>query len=123
MPQRSRPLHQIINTTDRSTVCGLCELADTFVSRLLGLLGRRALDPSAGMLIAPSSGIHTFGMRFPIDVVSLDHNLEVISLHPALGSWRVAGLSRKTRSILELPAGQISQSRIAVGDRLLLCLQ
>jgi uncharacterized protein len=52
-------------------------VADTGLARLIGLLGRKKLEQGSGLWIQPSSGVHTFGMRFPIDVVALDRKLRV----------------------------------------------
>jgi hypothetical protein len=93
-------------------------LADTSLSRLFGLLGKRTLDPGAGILIRPSTGVHTFGMLFPIDVVALDRNLCVVSLWRELPPFRVTTISTKFHSVLELAPGQIDLCGIRVGDRL-----
>jgi uncharacterized membrane protein (UPF0127 family) len=93
-------------------------VANTFTSRLFGLLGKKSLEPGGGMLIRPSSGIHTFGMSFPIDVVALDKSLRVLQVWHSLAPFRLAGLSLKTRSVLELAAGQIEVGKIEPGDQL-----
>jgi hypothetical protein len=93
-------------------------LANTFASRLFGLLGKTCLEPGCGMLIRPSSGIHTVGMSFPIDVVALDKSLRVLQVWHSLAPFRLAGLSLKTRSVLELAAGQIEAGQIQPGDQL-----
>ena len=87
-------------------------------SRAVGLLGHTSLDPGAGLLIDPSSGVHTFGMRFGIDVVALDKHLRVIGLWEELGPFRIAALSWRTSSVLELPPGAIRHSGTCVGDQL-----
>ncbi|MGB6131206.1 MAG: DUF192 domain-containing protein [Acidobacteriaceae bacterium] len=93
-------------------------LADTSMTRLFGLLGKNGLEPGSGILIQPSSGVHTMGMRFAIDVVALDRNLRVVKLWPRLRPWRVTSVSLKTHSVLELAPGQIEQCGIEPGDRL-----
>jgi uncharacterized protein len=95
-------------------------VADNAVSRAVGLLGKSGLDSGGGLLIDPSSGIHTFGMRFPIDVIALDRSLRVCGLWPALPPWRIAGVGWKTRCILELPVGVIEESGTRTGDLLVL---
>lgn len=94
------------------------EVADTFATRLVGLLGRRELPPGGGLLIRPSSGVHTFAMRFPIDVVTLDRRQQIFSLQPHLQPWRISRLNLKIRSVLELPPGTIERSGLQVGDQL-----
>lgn len=95
-------------------------LADGFLSRLCGLLGRSSLDPGSGLLIRPSSGVHTMWMRFPIDVVALDKDLRVVKTWRRLPPWRVTSVSFRTHSVLELAPGQIDACRIEPGDRLAL---
>jgi hypothetical protein len=111
-------LLQITNSKHGTLVCDRARIADTFLTRLTGLIGERALERGAGLWITPSSGVHTSGMTFPIDIVALDRNLQVVDVAPDTGPWRVAGLGWTTRSVLELPAGQIARSMISIGDRL-----
>lgn len=93
-------------------------LANTSPTRFLGLMGRRGLDPGAGILIRPSSGVHTMFMRFPIDVVGLDRNLRVVKLWPRLRPWWLTSVNLRIQNVLELAPGQIEQCRIQVGDQL-----
>ena len=103
----------------RATVIGTrIAVADTFPQRLIGLLGRRRLDTDAGLWIVPSSGVHTFGMLFPIDVIALDRQHRVYAVWPWLRPWRMSGVSWKIHSVLELPAGSIQQGNIQPGDQL-----
>lgn len=93
-------------------------LADTFLTRLCGLLGKKGLEPGSGILIQPSSGVHTMWMRFPIDVVGLDKSLRVLKVWRRLPAWRITNVNFKIQSMLELAPGQIDHCRIEPGDRL-----
>jgi uncharacterized protein len=93
-------------------------VANTCLARLIGLLGRKGLEPNSGLWIQPSSGVHTFGMRFPIDVVALDRKLCVCAVWPKLRPWRISGVSWRIHSVIELPAGSIERARIQRGDQL-----
>lgn len=93
-------------------------LADTSLTRLFGLLGKSGLEPGCGILIRPSSGVHTFWMRFSIDVVALDRELRVLKVYPRLPPWRITSVSTKVKSMLELAPGQIEACGIAPGDQL-----
>ena len=115
------PMLRVINTTRGCIVGDRIELADTSMKRMFGLLGRRGLDAGGGLWIKPSSGVHTFFMAFKIDVVGLDRDLRVIRLWQCLVPWRVTSVSFKMRSVLELPCGTVSLSRMEVGDRLQIC--
>lgn len=110
----------IKDETKGSVVCTQGVLANTFRTRLFGLLGRKGLAAGSGLLIKPSSGVHTFGMSFPIDIVSLDQNYRVLGVFENTGPWTIRGLSLKTRSVLELPVGRIHECRIEPGDELTL---
>ena len=94
-------------------------LADTCISRFVGLLGKSHLESGCGVLLQPSSGVHTVGMRFPIDVVGLDSEFRVLRLWPDLAPFRITSVSFKVRSVLELAAGEIAASNLKVGDQLL----
>jgi hypothetical protein len=108
----------IANLT-RKTVLGThIRVADNALSRAVGLLGQTGLDPGGGLFIDPSSGIHTFGMRFPIDVIALDRELRVRGVWENLGAFRIAGLSWRTSCVLELPVGAIKDSGTEVQDQL-----
>jgi uncharacterized membrane protein (UPF0127 family) len=109
----------VVHNRTKSVVVGTqIGLADTSWTRLIGLAGRRELGAGAGLLIQPSSGVHTFGMRFPIDVVALDKKLKVVKLWQRLVPFRVTTVSFKTQNVLELPAGTIREAGIDVGDQL-----
>ncbi len=102
------------------TVGSRIGIADTSLSRLFGLLGKRSLQPGSGILIRPSSGVHTFGMTFSIDVVALDRDLRVLHLWRRLPPFRVTTIGARTYSVLELAPGQIDFCGIEPGDRLML---
>ena len=109
---------RVLNNT-RDTVLGeRIQVAETSLSRIVGLLGKRSLEPGAGLLIFPSQAIHTVAMRFAIDVLFLDRNWQVIHLRPTMVPFRVTGIYWKARSVLELPSGSIVQTSTEVGDQL-----
>jgi uncharacterized membrane protein (UPF0127 family) len=96
-------------------VCDPCVVADSFATRLRGLLGRRSLPAGEGMLIRRESSVHTFFMRFAIDVVFLDAEGRVLRVDENVGPWRLKAC-RGARSVLELAAG--ASAGIAPGDRI-----
>ena len=109
--------HVVIGTRARGAiVCHRGELAADFASRLTGLLGRSGFETSDGLLIQPSSSVHTLGMKFSIDVVALDGERRVVALKKNLKPQRVALLFHGAKEVLELPAGRIDQAAIALGD-------
>jgi uncharacterized protein len=108
----------VINHTKGITIGTQITLANTSLTRLVGLAGRRRLDAGCGLLIKPSSGIHTFGMRFAIDVVALNKRLQVVRLWQRLPPFRITSVSLRIHSVLELHSGTITNCQIDVGDQL-----
>ena len=93
-------------------------LADRWLPRLRGLLGRTRLDPGEGLLLTPCGSVHMLGMRFAIDVALLDADRWVVSVHPGLQpGWNLAARPG-ARYALELPAGTLAATGTVPGDRL-----
>jgi hypothetical protein len=107
-----------LRRADGETVCGRCRLAESLWARTRGLLGRSGLDSDEGLLIRPAGSVHTLFMRFPIDVVFLDRELRVLSVHAAVKPWRVAA-QRGAKATLELPAGAAARAGLDPGRQLL----
>ena len=93
-------------------------VADTPWRRLRGLLGHREPQPGEGLLIEPSNGIHTVGMRYPIDVLFVARDGTVIRCERALPPARMVPWVRGGHRVLELPSGTIDASDTTEGDRL-----
>lgn len=107
-----------VNAT-RGTILGECvRVADTGLTRIVGLLGERELAPGDGLLIVPSQGIHTWGMLFPIDVVVLDRNWNVLALRHRMRQFRMTRIFWKAAAVLELPPGMLDSTATSVGDTL-----
>jgi uncharacterized membrane protein (UPF0127 family) len=104
---------------DGTVVCARLTLADSPLTRLRGLLGRDGLEQGEGLLLRPASAVHTYFMRFPIDVVFLDRALVVLGIADGVEPWRAAS-KRGAKAVLELPAGESARRGLTVGDRLTL---
>jgi uncharacterized protein len=111
----------VLRTTDRQVVCERCLVAETPLARMRGLLGRRGLESGEGLLLRPAPSVHTFFMRFAIDVVFLARDGEVVKVVHRLRPWRTAA-ARGARAVLELPAGEAERRGIHPGIRLDLSL-
>jgi uncharacterized membrane protein (UPF0127 family) len=111
--------HQVTVCVGDSVVCERCDVADHAVARMRGLLGRSDLPRGEGILLRPAGSIHTFFMRFPIDVVFLDADDRVLEVVPQLAPWRAAGV-KGARSVLELTAGEADARGIRAGSTLTL---
>ena len=108
----------IANAT-RSTILGeRIRVAETTLSRIVGLLADKSLEPGAGLLIYPSQAIHTVAMRFAIDVIFVDRNWRIVHLRPEMPPYRMTGVHWKARCVIELPPGVIAQSLTSIGDQL-----
>ena len=106
-----------ITDADGTSVCERCKPAVTVPSRLRGLMMRKRLPEGEGLLLSPAGAIHTFFMRFPIDAVFADREMKVVGVAPALPPWRMAA-RRRTRVVLELPAGTAARRGIEPGTQL-----
>jgi uncharacterized protein len=108
----------IVNRTrGDSVVCAHTEVADNVWKRLRGLLGRASLAQGEGMLFRGESSIHSAFMRFRFDAVFMDRELRVVGLAEDIPPWR-ARAAKGARIILELGAGEISRTGLAIGDQL-----
>ena len=109
----------LINAHTHAVIADAVELADDRETRNRGLLGRDGLEPGAGLALTPCFAIHTFFMRFPIDVVFLDRYGFVRRVVHRLGPWRLAVVPG-ARMVIELEAGAAQKQRIREGDNLYL---
>ena len=104
----------------RNTVLGdAVELADTSETRRVGLLKHERLEPGSGLWIVPCESVHTFFMKFPIDLVYLDKKRKVRKVRHAVPAWRLSACLT-AHSILELPAGTAEKSGTQQGDELVM---
>jgi uncharacterized membrane protein (UPF0127 family) len=93
------------------------DIADTSAKRRAGLLKYPGLAPGEGLWLVPCEGVHTFFMKFPIDVVFLNKKRKVLKIRPSMGRRRIA-LSFRAHSVLELPAGRLAETATKAGDML-----
>lgn len=93
-------------------------VANTYWTRLKGLIGVRELDPGDGLMILPSNSIHCMFMSIPIDVLYVDRDDRIVAMDPEMKPWRIGRLYRRSRYVLELPAGTLARTNTAVGDQL-----
>ena len=82
------------------------------------MLGERKLSPGDGLLIVPSQGVHTWGMMFPIDIVVLDSDWNVLAMRRRMRQFRMTRIFWKAAAVLELPSGMLDSSATAIGDAL-----
>ena len=106
------------NTNTGVVVADKVSVASTHAARAVGLLGRSGLDAGEALWIVPSRGVHTWGMRFAIDVVALDERGVVVDSVSRLKPWRIRLPRRGTAGVLELPPGTLAASGTTLGHQL-----
>jgi uncharacterized membrane protein (UPF0127 family) len=92
------------------------------LTRLKGLIGKLTLGLDEGLWIVPSRGIHTVGVLFPLDLVYLDENHQVLHVVESFPTFRISPLISNAASVLELPTHTIYSSQTQPGDQLLICV-
>lgn len=110
----------IYNKTRQTFVATEVTVADSYVRRLVGLLGktRRWARNGKALWIVPSQGVHTIGMLFPIDLIYLSKEKQVIHVEEFVRPFRISKVSLKTRSVIELPPHTIYRTGTQVGDQI-----
>ena len=120
IPQRRRESDvrwKISNLTRQTILAGQVEVADRGAKRRKGLLGRDGLGPGDGLWIVPCESVHTFGMRFAIDLVYVDRKLRVRKVRSGVPPWRLSACL-SAHSVIELASGAARASRTEPGDTL-----
>lgn len=98
----------------KKTVVQKLIIAQTFFSRIKGLLGRKELLENEAMLITSCNSIHMFFMLFAIDVVYMDKNGRILKIIENLQPWRISACWG-SKNVLEMPAGSARKAGLAVG--------
>jgi uncharacterized protein len=105
------------NLTRNAEIGGRIEIAGTAGRRNKGLLGRAGLNPGEGLWIVPCEAVHTFAMKFAIDLLYLDKAQRVVKVRHAVRPGRISGALR-AHSVIELPAGTLVATQTQRGDQL-----
>lgn len=105
------------NLTKGTIIASEAAAADTSRKRRTGLLKHESLPEGQGLWIVPTEAVHTFGMKFAIDLLFLDRRKKVLKIRQNMGRRRIA-ICLRAHSVLELPAGAIEATRTSAGDQL-----
>jgi uncharacterized membrane protein (UPF0127 family) len=108
---------KVRNETRHTVLAEAADVADTSAKRRTGLLKHTRLEAGEGLLIVPCESVHTFFMKFPIDLVYLDKRRKVKKIRHAVPAWRLSACL-SAHSVLELPAGTVARTGTVVGDEL-----
>jgi uncharacterized protein len=110
-----------LKTHDGRWIARRVRIACSFKHRLVGLLRTSALAEDEALMLSPGGSIHTFGMRYPIDVAFLDRQLKILRLAPRLPPWRICYAPSKTKHVVELRAGTVQLLQLEVDS--FMCLE
>ncbi|HEU5410091.1 MAG TPA: DUF192 domain-containing protein [Candidatus Acidoferrales bacterium] len=110
----------IYNKTRETFVATEVTVANSYFPRLVGLLGKtkRWAQLGKALWIVPSSGVHTIGMLFPIDLIYLDKEKQVVHVEEYVRPFRISKMSLKTKSVIELPPYTIYRTGTQIGDKI-----
>jgi len=116
-PRKAKPdlRLRICNITRHTELACCVVVADRGAKRRKGLLGRESLFPGEGLWIVPCEAVHTFAMRFPIDLVYLDRHKRVKKVRSNVTPWRLSACL-SAHSILELASGEVLRTQTKPGD-------
>lgn len=111
-------MSQLVNKTKNTLVASEVFEAKSFWARTKGLLGRSSLPSGHALWIHHCNSIHTWFMKFPIDVIFLDRQLKVKAVYQNVKPWRLVFSFSGAVSVVELAAGQLSHQIVEKGDLL-----
>lgn len=109
---------KLINKTKQIPLVSNVVIADTFLSRMVGLLNRKQLNFDEALIITKCNSIHMFFMRFAIDVVFVNNDYQVVGLVKNIKPFCLSKIYFNACSAIELQSGKIIASKIEIGDTL-----
>lgn len=105
----------LINVSPNAMLAETTSVASTFWRRLKGLLGTRELPAGEALLIVPCNSVHTFGMKYPIDVIFVGKDNRVLKTVGAMQPGKIAACFGASY-VVELPAGTLDRTGTCIGD-------
>ncbi len=108
----------IINKTNGKVIADYFYLANNPFKRMRGLLGFKKLDNGTAMVIRPCNCVHSFFMRFPIDLLFVDRDNKIVGILIGMPPFRLSPILFQSKYVVELPAGTIERLNISKGDQL-----
>jgi len=107
---------RIINQTKNTLLAEQAVVADTFFKRTIGLLGRKELQKGEALVLRPCNSVHTFFMRFPLDLLFLDKNNKILKTISSIQPFRLTPIYFNAHFAIELPTGTIQDTSTAQND-------
>lgn len=111
---------KIINKTQNTEIAAKATLADSFGSRMVGLLRHTTLPTGEGLIITKCNSIHMFFMKFPIDVIFLDKSNIVVGLVENILPNRLSRIYWKATTAIEVPVGVIASTKTVLGNSIII---
>jgi len=108
----------LINKTQNQIIASSVTPAFKWLERVVGLLGKQNIPSDFALWISPCKSIHTFFMKFPIDVLFVDKQLCVVSYFSSLPSGRIVFGGLKSHSVFEMSSNQLQKHKLNKGDQL-----
>ncbi|HNW26677.1 MAG TPA: DUF192 domain-containing protein [Candidatus Gastranaerophilaceae bacterium] len=107
---------KVYNSSNNTVIAERAEVAKSFFSRTVGLILKKTLKEGEGLVIKPCFSIHTFFMKFAIDVLFVNKKNEIVALYENVKPWRILPVHFNSYYVVELPSGTISSTNISKGD-------
>ena len=115
---------KIISNRTKKVICNKAKVAETLLSRTIGLMFSKKMQGFDGLLIKQCNSIHTFFMKYPIDVVFLSKDYMVIDYVKKILPWRMTWMRFKASQVLELESEEGRDLEINIGDKLeVICIK
>lgn len=108
------------NMTKNSILADDLSSADNFFKRFMGLMFKKDLPFGKGLHITPCNSIHMCFMNFPLDIIFLNKNLEIVAIIEGIKPWKLSNIVSNANSVLELSAGTIAKTSSTVGDKIII---
>ncbi len=109
---------QILNKSKNTVIAQTASLADTFWTRMKGLLGRGEISAGEALVITKCRSIHMFFMRFPIDAIFVDNQHRVVGLVTGIKPFRLSPIFFHAQYVIELKIGTITATKTSLRDQL-----
>ena len=109
---------RLINQTKNTILAEDVLIANTFFKRIKGLLGEKVFLSNQAIILDPCNSVHTFFMRFAIDILFVDKNYRVVKTLPKFTPNRISCIYWHASRVIELPVGRLSLTNTQAKDQL-----
>ena len=106
----------IYNSTQNNLIADEVKVAENFFTRSIGLLLRKSISVNEALVIKPCCSVHTFFMKFAIDVLFVGTGGKIVALYENVKPWRILPIHFNSKYVIELASGSISSKNIKLGD-------